>query len=550
MPEVTAYSATAGNGQAKQAATGTASSRYGALKVEREPFLVRGRRCAALTIPSLCRPEGDDGSTDLEVPWQNLGSYGVNNLASKEVLSLFPPGLPFFKLKQSKSVLRDLMDLPEDQRGQLKAEIGKALGEVEKEVVECIEEDGDRTVQFDAARHLIVTGNHGLHFYPDSTMRGIPLESYVTVRDKAGNLLEFAIEDALAWETVPEDVQRLCEEAGYEVKTDAKLQQPIKVYTHGRLEAGVWTVYQEAWGKEVPGSRGRFNKDVLPYLFLRMVALKGESYGRSYIEDYEGDLQTLDGNYQIVTEASAAIARFVQAVKPGGVTSKKALAEAPNGAVITGNADDVTTIRADKTGDLNAAWNVIQEVTGRLSKAMLLNSAVQRGGERVTAEEIRYVAKELEDALGGVYSNQVTTWQAPYARLKMAALQRRGRVTTLPKDAVSLTIITGAAALGRGGELMALDQFVGGGLNVLGKDAMATALNPRVYLSRRATALGVDTDGLVYSEEQAQAIMAQQQQTQMQQTLAPELVRQAGGLGTAAINQGGLEAPAQESVAA
>lgn len=34
----------------------------------------------------------------------------------------------------------------------------------------------------------------------------------------------------------------------------------------------------------------------------------------------------------------------------------------------------------------------------------LLNSAVQRNGERVTAEEIRYVAGELEDTLGGVYS--------------------------------------------------------------------------------------------------------------------------------------------------
>ncbi|WP_416142518.1 portal protein [Escherichia coli] len=45
------------------------------------------------------------------------------------------------------------------------------------------------------------------------------------------------------------------------------------------------------------------------------------------------------------------------------------------------------------------------------------NSAVQRTGERVTAEEIRYVASELEDTLGGVYSILSQELQLPLVRV-------------------------------------------------------------------------------------------------------------------------------------
>jgi hypothetical protein len=68
-----------------------------------------------------------------------------------------------------------------------------------------------------------------------------------------------------------------------------------------------------------------------PYLFVPFELLPGEDYGRSYVENYEGDLQTVEGGTQTVTEASAAIARFLLFVHPGGLTSKKAVAEAPMG---------------------------------------------------------------------------------------------------------------------------------------------------------------------------------------------------------------------------
>lgn len=49
-----------------------------------------------------------------------------------------------------------------------------------------------------------------------------------------------------------------------------------------------------------------------------MNLLAGENYGRSYCEDFEGDLQSLDGYEQTIQEGSMAAATFVRLVRPGG----------------------------------------------------------------------------------------------------------------------------------------------------------------------------------------------------------------------------------------
>ncbi|WP_416142558.1 portal protein, partial [Escherichia coli] len=82
----------------------------------------------------------------------------------------------------------------------------------------------------------------------------------------------------------------------------------------------------------------------------------------------------------------------------------------------------------------------------RLSYAFMLNSAVQRTGVRVTAEEIRYVASELEDTLGGVYSILSQELQLPLVRVLLKQLQATQQIPELPKEAVEPTISTGLEA--------------------------------------------------------------------------------------------------------
>ena len=50
-------------------------------------------------------------------------------------------------------------------------------------------------------------------------------------------------------------------------------------------------------------------------------------------------------------------------------------------------------------------------------------------------------------------------------------------------------------------------------------------VNVSDYLERRASALGIETDGLIRSQEEIEAQMQQAQQMQMMQQLGPEAMR-------------------------
>ncbi|MBX9279900.1 portal protein, partial [Klebsiella pneumoniae] len=80
--------------------------------------------------------------------------------------------------------------------------------------------------------------------------------------------------------------------------------------------------------------------------------------------------------------------------------------------------------------------------------------------ERVTAEEIRYVASELEDTLGGVYSILSQELQLPLVRVLLKQLQATQQIPELPKEAVEPTISTGLEAIGRGQDLDKLERCI------------------------------------------------------------------------------------------
>jgi hypothetical protein len=86
--------------------------------------------------------------------------------------------------------------------------------------------------------------------------------------------------------------------------------------------------------------------------------------------------------------------------------------------------------------------------------AFLLNSAIQRNAERVTAEEIRYMAQELEAALGGIYSTLSQEFQLPFVTRVMFQMERQKKLPVLPEGLVKPAIITGVEALGRGNDVV------------------------------------------------------------------------------------------------
>lgn len=187
-------------------------------------------------------------------------------------------------------------------------------------------------------------------------------------------------------------------------------------------------------------------------------------------------------------------------------------------------------VQIGKGNDLRVALEQANSITERLSFAFLLNSAVQRRGERVTAEEIRYVASELEDALGGMYSLLSQELQMPLVSRVMHLLEKQKALPVLPSNDVRPEIITGMEALGRGNDLGKLELALSK-IAVLGPEEIVKRLNASDFIERVFTACGVSTEGLIRSEEEVQAA---EQQAMMQQMMQQGMSRSRGqGTGTA-----------------
>lgn len=496
----------------------TAKGRYNALIGKRDPFLKRGRDAAKLTIPSLLPPDAHSGHDKLPTPFQGLGARGVNNLASKLLLALMPPNSPFFRFTIDDFTLEELT-----QQEGLRAEVEEALGKIERAVMQEIEAQAIRVSVGEALKQLLVAGNVLLYLAPQGGLKVFRLDRYIVRRDPMGNVLEIIVHETVAPEALPEETQKELKDVDKTGK-----DKTVDLFTHVKLEGDRWVVYQEVKGEKVKGTEGTYPKDKSPWIPLRFSKIDGEDYGRGYVEEYYGDLRSLEALTKAIVEGSAAAAKVLFFVNPNGVTQQKTITESENGAVRTGDAKDVSVLQLEKFADFRIAYETIETLSQRLSFAFLLNTAVQRGGERVTAEEIRYMAGELEDALGGVYSILSQEFQFPLVTRLVFQLERKRKIPTLPDGVVKPTITTGLEALGRGHDLNKLDVFIGGVLQTFGAEVVSEYLNVGDYLTRRGTALGIDMKGLVRSEEEVQQARQQNGLAQQQQMLGQMLAQ--GGM--------------------
>lgn len=503
---------------------GKARARYDQLSLDRSPFIRAAEKNAKLTIPSLFPPEDTASGDVFYQPYQSVGARGINHLASKLVVALFPPNAPFFRMKLSAKLAMQLEAEGED----VKQAAEEGLAEYERQLNEAVESTGDRVVMNEIVKHLLVAGNILLQLEPDGA-KVFTLHQYVVKRDPMGRPQEMVVKESFTLATLPEDVRIFLINQGAGGGDDDTTV--VDIFTHLKRQDKRWEIYQESEGHVIPGSTGTYPLDKCPWIPLRMIKVAKEDYGRAYTTEYVGDLYTLETLSQAVVEASVGAAKMILLCRPNGTTNPKSLAEAPNGAVLSGDAADVTVVQLQKFADLRIARDTMSVIESRLQFAFLLQSAIQRSGERVTAEEIRVMAQELDEGLGGIYSLLAMELQIPYIQVRQAILTKRRELPPLPKGSAKFSIITGLAALGRGHDRTRLTNLIGVYQQLLGEQAMARIDYPGV-MKQLATAEGVDAKGTIVDEEKFQQMQAQQQQQgQMQELMAklgPEAMRQFG----------------------
>ncbi len=496
---------------------------YNKLTSERSQFLDTAVECSKLTLPYLIQ---DDlnlkiNHRNLITPWQSVGAKAVVTLAAKLMLALLPPQTTFFKLQVRDDKLGE--EIPKE----IRSELDLSFSKIERMIMDYIAASSDRVVVHQALKHLIVGGN-ALIFMGKDGLKHFPLNRYVVSRDGNGNVLEIVTKELinrkLLGVELPEPIPN--EVAGGLTGSDG---EDVEVYTRVKLDSksGRWVWHQEADDRILAGSRSTAPKNASPWLVLRFNTVDGEDYGRGRVEEFVGDLRSLEGLSQALVEGSAAAAKVVFLVSPSSTTKPKTIADAGNGAIVQGRPEDVAVIQVGKTADFGTAANMAQQLERRIAEAfMQLNI---RQSERTTAEEVRLTQLELEQQLGGIFSLLTIEFLIPYLNRTLLILQRSKEIPNLPKDLVRPQIVAGVNALGRGQDRESLTQFIGTIAQTLGPEALMKYIDPSEAIKRLAAAQGIDVLNLVKTEQQMQEEMQAQQQAAQQQAL----VEQAGQLASA-----------------
>ena len=425
----------------------TARSEWSKLENKRRGLMSRGERYANFTLPRLLTPEQwDENSDELSHDWQAVGAQAVNHVVNKLVLSLFAPSRPFMRLEADAKWKQEAI-----QQGVTEGLIDDALAGAERAAVKELDSRGTTRPQlYQAIANLVVLGNV-VKYLPKDSKEDIciyNLRQYVVRRTGNGKVKVLLIRECLAFDELEEDVQAavIAGPSKSRYRHDTKVEYFRWLVLNGK---GGYDMTQWVDDTKLPEKfDGAWKEEDCPYRVLTWNLKNGNHYGTGLVEDYAGDFSGLSSLSEAQIKGAILSSEFRWMVNPAGMTKVEDLENSENGAALPGMPEDVALIANSKSQDLAVVQNIGQEYIQRIGRGFLMGSAVTRNAERVTAEEIRMQATELETSFGGTYSRLAVEMQLPMARWLLRAVSMDLKNTKL-----KLSIVTGLDALSRSGDL-------------------------------------------------------------------------------------------------
>lgn len=423
-----------------------AKARWDELNNKRRSFISRCEKYAGFTIPKVCTPDGyDENNSDLQHDYQSVGAQSVRHLVTKMMLALFAPSRPAMRLELSPEAKTQLAEA-----GMSEADLTDALAASEKEAWKGIDrEEGLRPKLYEGLTHLIVTGNV-LQDTTESTVRMLGVKKYVVKRNKQGKVIEVVTRECVCFDELDDKVQAQI--------PNKKPDDNCEFYRWVRLnpankkyEMTQW-VDRQVLPKEFNGA---WPEDQLPLRPLTWDLADGNNYGTGLVEDYQGDFAALSMLSKALIEAAIIASEFRWLVNPNGFTKPEDLAGSENGAALPGMKGDIEMVTAGTGSAVPHLQSTSADYINRIGRGFLLATAVTRNAERVTAEEIRMQAQELETGLGGAYSRIAVDMQTPLALylLRKVGFNLKGKTVTP-------AIVTGLDALSRASDLDNLKMLI------------------------------------------------------------------------------------------
>lgn len=483
--------------------TKTANQRWLTLDGTRGNIIRRCERFATWTIAKVF-PDSSytQDNSDVSNEFQSLGAQVVNHLSNRLMMVLFAPSRPFFRLGPKKAAQAQLATIAPEQRKAMESK----LSAVEREASDYVDKLSLRSKLYELFKLLIITGN-AMMILRDDDMRVLTMRSFVVRRDVNGKVIELVIREEISKDELDPEAALLADRSG------ALLHPDKKVMHYRWVTFGGGKYHEDQWVNDVklPAKfSSSYTMATMPYHLPTWDLSSGNHYGTGLVEDYRHDFATLTALSESTVLGAIMNSEFRWMLRPGAMTSAQDFANSANGDVLYGEDGDISAVRSGLDAKLEQNVALAEIYIRRIGSAFLLQSAVTRNAERVTAEELRINAEELEGSLGGAFSRLAAGVQSPLADfcMKVSGFSVAG-------TDFETTVITGLAALSRVGDRGRLLGF----LNSLG---VINAMNPLILKQMRISSLisdlaaaeGLDRDSYVLTDQELAAAEENERQQQ------------------------------------
>lgn len=513
------------------------TARFELLHRSRHEVIERAEQSAELTIPHLFKRRHQGENDVLPTPYQSVGARGVNNLSNKLLLTLFPTSSPFFKMAVPEPAIKEAEAVDTNAKNLVEARLVQQESIIQKD----IEINGFRHKYHEALRHLLVTGNFLIYIPAKGEPVGYSLEKYVVKRATSGKVLEIIVREGVSFYELPkkwqDQVVGLCGRDEEDVT-----KKIFEMYTRVYLENGKYKEGKYIKNTLLDGSEASYPEKASAWIPLRWTGASSEDYGRGYVEEYLGDLKSLEGLSKAVLQTSALASKTFGILRNGSTIRPRDIAEVPNGGVVQGNPEDIIYPEIGKYNDLRTAKDMIDSISFNLSQAFLITQV--RDSERTTAEEIRMMANELETALGGAYSLLAKTMQEPTLQRERQRLTNSGALPPINDEDIDPKIVVGLEGLGRGTDLDKLLRVATVSAQIMPVAKEIPRFDTNKYTEFAWNAVGLEANSVLMSEEEYQAKLQGEQQQMLQQN-AMDMANSAISAGTKPLVEGAIENPEQ-----
>lgn len=494
----------------------TASGRWAALDAKRTGLITRCERYAELTLPHVCPKDGyDEGSQEASGDYQSVGAQAVNNLVNKMMLAMFAPSRPFMRFELNpiqKTIILEALGVDE-------AEFREESSVAEKDAIKLLDSLAIRPKLFDLFQHLIITGNCVRYMDGDVT-RILGIKDYVVRRNNKGEMVELILKEKTTVSDLPEKVQAF---AGRSQPEDE-----VSYYRWWRKRGNVYLETQYINDTLIADSKytGKYLPKDMPVQAHTWNLPDKRNYAVGHVEHFSGDLEAMSMLSEAELNGAILASEFRWLVNPGGQTNVADFKTTANGDALPGVDGDLALVTAGPAAQaVQIVAGINERYIRRIGAGFLLTAGVQRDAERVTAEEIRLLANELETGLGGIYSRLAVDLQLPLAYWLM---NKTGGGIFKDSD-FEPVIVTGLDALSRNGDLENTQLFIQDVVQITSMPPEVLAyLKVDAIFSDLAAGRGLRSSQYVRTEGEVQ--QAQQQAMQNAQAQQTDLMAQEAAL--------------------